>query len=350
MEVHTNDYGFHFIKNSYFNELEKIGAPITYILDSNIIVDIEKLHYKGKSMDERKKEAIVNLLTREILGKEVGVNFCYALTELSCDYSEGGVHDKQYIDTQRAIKTILSKKPKKIINHSKYGEAKDKEFYSKENFGKISTVINKTLPLLFYSFIPMAKFFILLQQKQHTHKEVVFSEILEFMDKEIRAMTLYEIAAITYYLFTTGGERDHAENLMKVQKKGDLIRKIWNVSWDLTYLRYINDSASRSMSSEVSPNNFILITRDNALSGISNTIHHNSSIDFDGKHIPNSDINMDIINDRYKIYYTNLYNNYMSEEKFDLRRKFNEQVVPIDNIERLAEISETLIRLIEDKY
>jgi len=42
----------------------------------------------------------------------------------------------------------------------------------------------------------------------------------------------------------------------------DVIKKIWNVSWDITFLRYINSLAARIVSGEdISPKaNFVLET------------------------------------------------------------------------------------------
>lgn len=60
--------------------------PIKYVLDSNIVVDLEKFYYEPKRLSQQDKENLVDLLSEVKLAR---VDYSYALTELSSDILNG---------------------------------------------------------------------------------------------------------------------------------------------------------------------------------------------------------------------------------------------------------------------
>lgn len=343
MEV-INDKDIYMIKNIYFN---KIDLPIVYIFDSNIVVDIGKLYYKPTSLDIESKYALLNLINYI---REEGIEYDakYALTELSTDRVNGGVIEEKYRRLQSGLNKIMNMPLKKFRKHVLYSNrviSNNTSFVDFPENPDMANIIKNTLMALNYAYVILAKFFILLNLYGERNKEKIYSELLEFAHYEIKAISLYEFSAIIFYLFSSDDEFTNSQNLMKVNKKLELVKKVFNISWDLTYLRYMNELTGRYLSKEIEDidcKNYVLVTKDKALAKISELLICDSNSEIDGKFVPNIIIDCDKIKEKYRDVYEEYYYKYNSDEVRNSRIQMLKNMDSIDHMNKLDKLTNQL--------
>jgi len=325
----------YYIKNSYFDKLKQYNT--VYLLDSNIVAHLEKFYFSPTSLDEKKTNSVIQLLI-ESKQKKIKLDYLYALTELSADYLNGGVINEKYNKMKIAINNLQKKSEKELIKYSKYGKHIEINIQtrSSNDFGEITKVIDKTLKLLVFSFAPLIKFYEILDKEKGANKVKIFREYLDFLDSNIKMMNCYEIVAAIYYLFTSGEEHDQVQALLKINNKVEIIRKSWNSSWDITFLRYINDISARLCNYEqgVPQHNYILITMDKALGKISKLINIDNAQGFDNKFLTTIIVDDKEMKKDYVQALMKIYKEYMTEEKIRARKKYieNNQEKIIDDL------------------
>lgn len=338
-------YTVYFIHNMYYDEL--VSLPTKYILDSNIVADLEHFYYSPEKMKEETKcrlSDLVNFL------KEKPVDFSYALTELSANYKDGGIIEPYYKSTKKAVKMLLKMSPSQLRGHLKYGKNKDRGlvFEKQLEFGFPSKIIKPTLPLLGQAYTPLAKLFYELKINGND-KIKVFSNFLYFLDTQLHGLAMYEVGFATYLLFISQDEFRYVQSLLKVNNKIGISKKVWNVSWDLTFLRYINTIAGRIMSGEDMGNlrsNFVLITQDKALGELSSLINTDTKHSFGGKMPSNLTIDIQKIKSPYLSKYQEIYDNVMNKEAFNRRRIFLSQCDPMQHNDNIISKADELIELL----
>ncbi|HCL4558108.1 TPA: hypothetical protein N2E03_003747 [Clostridium botulinum] len=199
--------------------------------------------------------------------------------------------------------------------------------------------------LLNYAYVLFAKFFLLLNLHGEKSRENIFSELLEFAHSEIKSITLYELSAIICYLFSSDDEFTHSQNLMKVNKKLDIVKKVWNISWDITYLRYINDLPVRYLSGEqleLQCKNYVLITKDKALAKISDLLICDSDSELYDKVVPNIIIDSLKLKEKYRSFYEEEYFKFHSDEMRIPRIEELQNMKPFEHINELEKITNKL--------
>lgn len=339
-----NKYNFFFIYNIYYEQLNSI--PTKYILDSNIIADLEYFYYKPEKMDAVRKQNIIQLINF-LKGKSI--DYSYALTELSSNYKDGGIFDEKFISTKQAVSKIFKMSPSRLRGHAKYGKNKETiPFYEKQHeFGLPSEVIPKTLPLLTYSYVPLLKLFYEIKINNH-NKLQTMKNYLHFLDKELNVLPLYEVCFATFLFFTNEAEFNNVQSLLKVNNKIDIIKKIWNVSWDITFLRYINSLPARIISGEdISPKaNLVLITQDKALGQISELLKTDPENKFGNKAVSNITIDIQQINSKFRKEYQKIYNDAMAEENFYRRKSLLSEANPLKQLDSMLLIADKLQNLL----
>ena len=343
MHVESNTIVF-YINNIYYDKLRSI--PTKYILDSNIIADLEYFYYKPENHNDTKKQNISELVNF-LRGKSI--DYTYALTELCLNYEKGGVNEEKYKSTKQAVSKIIKMSPSKLRGHANYGKNKDTiPFYGKQlSFGLPSEVIPKTLPVLAYSYVPLLKLFYEIKTNSH-NKLQIMKNFIDYLDNEINALPLYEVCFATYLFFTNDNEFNNVQSLLKVNNKMDVIKKIWNVSWDITFLRYINSLAARIVSGEdISPKaNFVLITQDKALGQISSLLQTDSENKFGNKAVSNITIDIQKIKSQYRTSYQEIYNCAMNSEAFARRKSLLATSDPNEQINKMLNKADNLQALL----
>ncbi|MDP4146649.1 MAG: hypothetical protein Q8936_19595 [Bacillota bacterium] len=308
---------YYFIKNSYFNKLQH-DLPVVYILDSNVVIDIYRLFSTNLKSDEKNniKDVILQLNKKKI-------DCSYAITELSCDYQNGGVNKEKADRIANAVKEIFKKSDKQL---SKYIESDHQNTYYIENekkeFGQMSKVIINTLELLFRSYVPIAGLFYAIKNITRDNRINVFQEYLDYLNQNVKGITIYELVIAVFYLFNSDKEFNSIQGLIKVQNKMEIINKIWNVSWDLAFLRYIDDNSRVILENkETIKENYILVTKDKALAETAKILDINE-IEKGKDIIPSMVISNKKIKTKYLNDFYNVYSNIASAEKIETRMQF----------------------------
>lgn len=342
VEKKCNSY---FIYNLYYEQLSEFSTK--YVLDSNIIANLEFLYYKPEKMPMERKLELLELLNY-LRGKKI--DYKYALTELSTNYTEGGIIEQKYKYTKKAIQKLLNMSPSKLKGHIKYGKNKENTFIQNTSaFNLPSKIVPPTLMLLAEAYTPLSKLFYEIKTKKD--KEKIFSNFLTFLVQEMHVISLYEVGFATYLLFTNDDEFRYVQSLLKVNNKIDIDKKVWNVCWDITFLRYINSLSGRIMSNEDIPNksNFVLITQDKALGELSSLLKGDSLFTLNGKTIPNMIIDTHKIKSRYLDTYQKTYNNIMNEDAIKKRQTFLSNCDTISYHKEILRKADELITLLHNE-
>lgn len=335
-------YDVYFIHNMYYERLSEL--PTKYIFDSNIVADLERFYYRPEKLSKEQKIKLSELIS---FFREKSVDYSYALTELSSNYKDGGIIDDYYRSANKAVSMLLKMSPSKLRGHTRFGKNKERNltFQSQTEFGPPSKIIKLTLPLLGQAYTPLAKLFYELKLNS-SNKIKVFSNFLHFMDEELCELGLYEVGFATYLLFTNQDELKYVQSLLKVNNKIEISKKIWNASWDITFLRYINSIAGRVMSEEDVGSrraNWILVTRDKALGELSNLLKSDAEQSHCGKIASNLIIDTQQIKPQYLAQYMNIYDSIMSEESLNRRISFLSTCDPMAHNDSIISKADNLI-------
>ncbi|MFT9495864.1 hypothetical protein, partial [Anaerosolibacter sp.] len=315
----------------------------------NIVVDLGKLYYKPSSLDLETKNALLELINC-IQNEKISYDASFALAELSADRNNGGVINEKYRHLEKGLKKVMDMNFNKLRKHAFYSTRAVKNsniFIDFTDNPNMSKILNNTLKALNYSYVLLAKFFLLLDVHGEKNKEQIYIDLLEFAHAEIQSIPLYELAVIIFYIFSSDEEFKHAQNLMKVNKKLDIVKKIWNVSWDMTYLRYLNDVPGRFLSGEqlkCECKNNVLITKDVALANISDLLTCDSDSVLYDKFVPNAIIDASKIKEKFRNTYEEQHKKYHSDEMRIPRVEKLKSRNPLDHIKELNLLVDNLTK------
>ncbi|CQR56543.1 hypothetical protein [Paenibacillus riograndensis] len=319
-------HGVNLIYNIYH---ESLGKNEQYILDSNVVVSIEKAFYHPSKMREDKLRNLMMFL-RHINNENKNCEYSHALSELSIDLIEGELERKKYYGSKRAVSSILSLSIPKLEKHIKYHKSKElqnhepKQKSNQELINSIRDSLYNTSRIVIVSYLPMLKFYQLIKIHGMQKKERIFREVLEYMTKVIGSISLYEIAAITYFLFSSDEEFNNLQSLMKVNNNIELVRKAWNVSWYMSFLRIMNTYSASQRSGEESGDNYnrILATNHRALSNLAEAMISDETAHFDGKYVSNVRIDPEKLSPKYHDFYSSISAEFNSHEKKVSAKKY----------------------------
>lgn len=341
----NREYGPSLIYNMYY---EDINAKPKYILDSNVLVNFEKLFYHPDKMPVNKKNDALKI-HKHIKENNIDVDYSHGLAELSIDLTTGEQMGKKYYSTRRAIKEVLKMSPNRLLNYSRHKKNNRKtvshEYKSADErvIGSIRNSFHNTSIFVVISYVCMMKFYQLIHEHELQKKERIYKGILDFMHKTLNGISLYDISAITYFLFTSDSEFNSSQSLMKVNKKIDVIKKSWNVSWDMGFIRYINEISGRQRSGEIDQDfNHILVTNDQALSDLAESLVTDKDTNYDGKYVPNAIIDENKISKRYRKFYNKQIQYYMSESMQNERRSYLKNINEVMFFEKLIGIADEM--------
>lgn len=166
------------------------------------------------------------------------------------------------------------------------------------------------------------------------------------MTEIIGSISVYELAAMTFYLFSSDEEFNNSQSLMKVNNKIELVKKAWNVSWDMSFLRIMNNLSGlqRSGQDVGDTYNRILATNDQALTNLAEAMISDELTNFDGKYVSNIRIDPNSLSPKYRDFYLSISNEFNSYEKISERKKVLESVNPEEKVDRLINLSASLIK------
>lgn len=248
---------FNFIYSTIIDETKHVS----YILDSNVLIGLSKLYY-NKFKDKDELDSYLDLYNY-LSNKDVISG--PAIAELSWDYENHQVD----MDKKNKLFTTIDN----LFINNKFQNVNNRSHHSKMSFTNLYDNADANHYLL-PSLCLMKKFSILLNERLE-NKET-YEKLIVFINNELKLTPAYELALITYFLFSPQNEwSNKLKKLFKIKSKYMIDDKnIWNGCWDIFFIRLVNELPSRNFSNETVSNiyNVCLITSDAALSDFSNNI------------------------------------------------------------------------------
>lgn len=276
--------------NFIWTNIQNGNHHITYILDSNVVVGLSKYYYqriKNKNENYRYEQLYKYLLCEDVVP---GI----AIRELSWDVEKNEVNKEKEKKLVEAMDGLFS-----YLNKGKNSYSS----FNSMNFNTLEKNRNAN-QLLVMSFCLFKKLAILYSTERS--KDIIFNKLVDFILKEHKMLLSYEMTLITYWLFSNKKElKDLLSKLLKINSKNIGEWQIYNASWDIFFIRVINNLTALSKDNATIDNiyNVCLISEDKALTELGNlTILNNeiSNIERGGMTIPANGINTDDIKDEYK--------------------------------------------------
>lgn len=333
MNDYMNIEKIFFIENTLINIPEELLQK-TYIIDSNIAVKLRNLFYNPSKIDNVDFERYMSLL-KFFKNKDVLPGI--AIQETCWDFEKNELNDNKLRRMEYALNNLWEYDDQvyKRINRREGFTYYDYPLISigKKNLNGLyenkygNVLIMGTVCLLF-------KFYKLLETE--SSKERIYNDIVDFLNDELKINLAYELSCITYLLFPAnkenGEEAINIRHLLKLSgkdKKKSLKENVWNASWDIFYLRILNEAASNFLNGEELMDqvyNPVLVTEDKNLNKLASYLlkPYVSGYDFDDKHIrPGIEINFSIIDEKYINLVEEKFN--MLEENAQNRKEFFEK-------------------------
>lgn len=171
----------------------------------------------------------------------------------------------------------------------------------------------------------------------------ILKKYVDFLDIDFKGIGLYELVIGIFYLLNFEEEFNNIQKLIKAQNKIEIIKKVWNVSWDITFLRFINDNSHSLLSDDdaLIKCNCILVTKDRTLAETAGVLNIESVV-VENERIPSIIIDENKIKSQYLASYLEIYNDIMSLEKFNRRMGFLRSLDPDQEIQRYIKLTDDI--------
>lgn len=256
------NYDIKFLRNAFFKDINKHK---TYILDSNIVVKLRDLFYSPKKMKLNEINYLIGLLE---FFKDKDVMPGIAIQELSWDFEKSEIDETKLNRLIFAINSLLSYEEyifNRIKNQENYvGDIKAIKG-KKRNFNSLYLNADANI-LLLPTFCMMLKFYDVMYR--YNDNSTRYIEICKFLKDTLKLVGAYELNFITDLLFSQDKYKTKVITAMlKINTKQGYMRKIWNCSWDIFFIRAITAFAANTLSNKAIEYiyNPILVTRDKNL-------------------------------------------------------------------------------------
>ncbi|PLS28553.1 hypothetical protein CGZ88_0715 [Bifidobacterium anseris] len=217
------------IKNGEFKQDE---ADVV-ILDSNVLIDIDKFYYRGASSQSRED---LRALLHEFR-KVDDLDYRYALMETcfkrtKCDAAhavrmrnairEMWIEDLEKIDMMLACESVIAGE----------GEVRSENLFMESIFANIIK-----LPDVFYVMYGTNLHMIMMYEKNQKDRGKAYSEHCRWVREELNCVSAYPRMVARSLFLGQSEENGRARALLKIDKKRMSIEdKAWNSAWDCFFM------------------------------------------------------------------------------------------------------------------
>lgn len=215
-----------------------------YLIDSNILIAMGNLYYKGKCKSEELKKEIIDFL---LSARRYGVLNQFALVELCYDYNTNQINTEAMQKIMIAYDNLLtSMSDDEIVNHKGAG---DIYINNKEKQQKIySSIYDCNLPLYMFgetgkelkiTFLVMYLYMLKIYHLQFNHSVDSFDKIkilFEFMTDEVDILLANEFLMAMLLFIGNNDEKNIAKKVFKPKENPDLMH-ILNATIDVFQYR-----------------------------------------------------------------------------------------------------------------
>lgn len=233
----------------------------SYILDSNVVVGLSRLYYNRFS-DQDEIDSYIELY--EIL-KDKDVVPGIGIAELTWNFEQNEIDINKKNNLIKSMESLFIKN-----NYS--NRTLPRNNFSKMNFNNLYD--NAEANKLLLPSLCLIKKFSNLRKLNISNKEI-FTRLIKFINDEHKMVLSYELALITYFLFSTNQQlKEKLRALFKIKSREIQDQNIWNGCWDIFFLRMINEFPSRHShgSSIQGVYNVCLVTSDVALKDFASAV------------------------------------------------------------------------------
>ncbi|ADY19677.1 hypothetical protein P4U05_11190 [Bacillus paranthracis] len=229
--IHTDKYNVY----SYIGVSDAEYQHNSLILDSNVVINLEKLFYKPNKL-HNKLEA-----TRDLLLENTEKNLFYGFgRQESCwDYMLEGINEGQIDKLDGALEQIFNWDKEQILSHSVSTGINYEGQVSREKANNISTLvpqIKECNPLILGSYACVLK--IMSIQKEELSRVESARKFVDFSIEELKTIHAFETQlTLNYFL---GNDELYAigNGIFKFDRqKEEILLKAWNATWDIFFLR-----------------------------------------------------------------------------------------------------------------
>lgn len=240
----------------------------TVVLETNVVIDLERFYFCPKRMKPDRRSAIANML---IQFQDADMIPGFGMQEACWNSSAGELDSDRCKKLEHALNHLWSMSPDDIRCQLSKKDclSKNRPSPNKKDMRESSYVsqVLKANPDLLTSYAAILKIHHLKYQKQHHKKQDrnLIGEYAKFMIEELRSINALEwFLAVDYFL----GKSDRSQYVHKLLHLDsmDLLRTSWKTAWDLFFLRLLLHVDTHSYLD--CKNQVILVTSDKGVEGM----------------------------------------------------------------------------------
>jgi hypothetical protein len=242
---------------------DKDYEPVSLILDTQVVIMLEKFYYNPHKLQSEVKAAVTEFLLLNIHKDRIPG---FAMQEACWDRSLGSINAPQFARLQLAIDSIDTWDKERIIKHSQSNGLPYKDYVMREKVLFTKTMIPhlESNPLLLGSYATILKIHLMHYRKSKADKFKLIREFVDFMNEKVGIFHAVEFSLTIDYFLGNSPQSDNVQKLLKFGSK-DPLGAIITSCWDLFFLRFLQLSFMEKTEGIIMPK---LVSRDDALINI----------------------------------------------------------------------------------
>jgi hypothetical protein len=234
--------------------------PLTLILETSVVIDIERFFYAPSLMPDGRRRSV-----RDLLVKYHGIDMIpgFGIAEASWAWPTTTVQPKQWTSLAHAFDSIWAWSEEEIRAHSMSPKSIQSSGIatSSSDASPFALAGNILLP----SYATLLKLQVISKRPREGNAFRLFRELIEWANEELELVFPYEIQLAADYFLGEPADRDYVQKLMKFGKK-DSLSATRSAAWDILFLRWMDFSQSGAFATPVPAPK--LVTADQGLIGL----------------------------------------------------------------------------------
>lgn len=209
------------------------------ILDTNVVINLERFYYTPHKMDLKKKQAVIEFLINNRRKDKV---IAFGVMEATWDFKKACYDELKRKKIDCAIGELFKWNRKQILKHSE-SEGNPSALNTTINDSRIDSLIFGEVPHLFRisSYALILKLKLLNRKKQKGRELSLLKEFVRFMIEDIGLIHAIELNMAYDYLLGSSTRSEYVQKILKFNSKNELFTT-WNACWDLSFLRFLQQS------------------------------------------------------------------------------------------------------------
>lgn len=227
-------------KIAYIYFKEDMNNYHSYLVDTNLLVDLERAFYCPQNMSDEQKEVLVQYF-KDNNGVNKDPIYGLAIQESCWNYNYGKIDEIKEDKVNRAFE-IMNTWNKTDARKHYYKTVRQKTFdflpSNNNDIKHLSNQIFKLNPLFIHSYALILKILIIETKYKLKQRKDSVLELLDFIDNELQCNGAYETYLFVQYQLGKTNAYELASSVFKFQKdiKNPLMKAV-NIAWDFCFIR-----------------------------------------------------------------------------------------------------------------